>query len=117
MTMRWSYIGQLGENGALDWKGNYSGNIPVGGRFLPDWNDTALYLKIRDLARDGRYHGAQVDWGAFAVKVNGTELLSILDECYGPVEEMKSDTLLARYISFAERLGAGNYVALVSCEI
>jgi hypothetical protein len=33
-TMRWSYVADLGKDGALDWGGNTTGNIPVTERYL-----------------------------------------------------------------------------------
>jgi hypothetical protein len=45
--MRWPYIGELGEGGALDWGGGDYDNTPAGGQFLPDWEDTARHLRIR----------------------------------------------------------------------
>ena len=117
MTMRWSYIGALGKNGALDWGGDDSGNIPASGQFLPDWEDTKLYLRIRDHAREGRYAGKQVDWGAFAIKVTGPEMLSVLEDCYGDLCSLQEDSLLARYANFARSLGPEETVALVSCAL
>ena len=44
--MRWSYVADLGQNGALDWGGTNTGNIPVCGKYLPDFQDTKLYVTI-----------------------------------------------------------------------
>ena len=115
--MRWSYVGKLGKDGALDWGGDKNGNIPVSGLFLPDWEDTKLYLRIRGYAREGAYEGGQIDWGAFAIKVNGPEMLTVLEECYGRMDAVNPKTLLGRYAAFARKLGTENYVALVSAEM
>jgi hypothetical protein len=115
--MRWSYVGELGKDGALDWGGNNSGNIPVSGRFLPDWADTKLYLTIRGYAREGAYEGGQVDWGAFAIKVNGPEMLTVLKECYGNMDVVDPTTLLGTYAAFARKLGTEHHVALGSAEL
>ena len=117
MTMRWSYIGELGDGHALDWGGGDYDNTPTGGQFLPDWEDTKLYLKIRQHARNGNYSGKQLDWGSFAIKVNGPELLVVLEDCYGDLGSAPPDSLLASYANFARSLGPDKSVALVSCEL
>ena len=115
--MRWSYVGALGKDGALDWGGDDSGNIPASGHFLPDLEDTKIYLIIRGYAREGAYEGRQVDWGAFAIKVNGPEMLTILEECYGSLDGVGPKTILGKHAAFARKLGTDNYVALISCEM
>ena len=115
--MRYSFVGALGKEGALDWGGDFSGNIPASHCFLPDWWDTKLYLTIRGYAREGGYEGCQVDWGAFAIKVNGPEMLTILEECYGSMDEVDPKALLGKYADFARKLGTANYVALISTEM
>lgn len=117
MTMRWSFVGALGEGDALDWGGDGSGNIPASGHFLPDSDDTKLYLAIRAHAREVRYCGRQVDWGAFAIKVNGPEMMSVLEECYANFDGMPPDSIPARYADFARSLGPDRAVAMVSCEL
>ena len=79
--------------------------------------DTKLYLTIRGYAREGGYEGCRVDWGAFAIKVNGPEMLTILEECYGNMDEVDPKTLLGKYADFARKLGTENYVALISTEL
>ena len=117
MPMRWSYLGHLGPDGTLNWGGSYSDNISASGHILPDNNDTKVYLKIREHARAGRFEGAQVDWGAYAIKVNGPELLSILQECYGNPEAADPTSLLGQYVAYAQELGADQYVAFLSVEL
>lgn len=117
MTMRWVYIGALGEDGALDWGGGDYDNTPAGGQFLPDWEGTDLYLKIRQHARDGTYSGKELDWGSSAIKVNGPEMLAVLEDCYGDLASAPPGSPLARYTDFAKSLGPDNLVALVSCEL
>ena len=115
--MRWSYVGKLGKGGVLDWGGNDSGNVPVSGSFLPDWEDTKLYLRIKGYAQEGRYHGRRVDWGASAIKVNGAEMLTVLEECYGSTDAVDPETLIGKYAAFARKLGPEHYVALVAAEM
>lgn len=79
MTMRWSCVGRLGPRGALGWGGDWGGNVPASGT-LPDIEDTRVYRQIRGLAQEGQYEGRRVDWGAYAIKVNGPELMSVLTE-------------------------------------
>jgi hypothetical protein len=68
-------------------------------------------------AREGAFEGRQVDWGAFAIKVNGPEMLRVLEEAYGSTMEVDPKTLLGRYAAFARELGTENYVAMVSTEM
>lgn len=117
MSMRWSYLAELGPDGALDWGGDNSGNIPVTGKILPDCEDLKLYLAIRSLVREETYEGRWVDWGACALKVNGPQLLTILSNCYGDIAKFAPDGLLARYAAFANALGADKQVALLSVEM
>ena len=115
--MRWSYVGSLGKDGALDWGGNDSGNIPVSGSFLPDWQDIKLYRWIKGYAQEGAFEGRQVDWGAFAIKVNGPEMLRVLEEAYGNTEGVDRKDLLGKYAAFAHKLGTENYVAMIALEM
>jgi hypothetical protein len=115
--VRWAYLGKLGPNGLLDWGGGWSGNIPASGYVLPDIEDTRIYLKIRELAQEGAYEGRQVDWGAFAIKVNGSALLSILAECLGDLDEIDPESVLGRHVVYAELLGTEKYVALIATEL
>lgn len=96
---------------------DYNGNIPVTDQFLPDWQDTKHYLRILDFARDGAYRGEKIGWGAFAIKVNSPEMLSVLEECCGGIAAVDPVSLLERYAVFARELGTERYVALVSCEM
>ena len=117
MPMTWSYLGKLGPEGKLDWGGSSTGNIPATGWILPDLDDLKIYLKIREHARNGNYEGKQIDWGAFAIKVNGPELLTVLSECHDNIESVNLESLLGRYVSYAKSLGSKNYVAFVSVEL
>jgi hypothetical protein len=117
MTMRWSYLGELGPEGRLDWGGSWSGNVPTSGTILPDNEDTSIYLKIREAAQQGLYDGRQVDWGAFAIKVNGPELLAILTACYGDLNSIAPESVPGRYIRYARALGSEKHVAFVSAEL
>ena len=115
--MRWSYIGALGKDGGLDWGGNDSGNIPASGHYLPDAEDTKLYLTIKGYAQEGAFEGRQIDWGAHAIKVNGPEMLRVLEEAYGSTDGVDPKTLLGRYAAFARKLGTEKYMALVAAEM
>ena len=115
--MRWSYVGALGKDGALDWGGDDSGNIPASGHYLPDWEDTKLYRWIKVYAQEGTFEGRQIDWEAHAIKVNGPEMLRVLEEAYGGTEGVDRETLLGRYAAFAHKLGTENYVAMVAAEM
>ena len=113
MPMKWSYLAKLGPGEALDW----GGDIPATGWILPDLEDTKVYLKIRELARAGRYSGRQVDWGAMAIRVNGDELLAVLAECYSDLEAGCHGPIVARYVDYARTLGADSSVAFVSVDM
>lgn len=115
--MRWSYVGALGKDGALDWGGDNSGNIPASGHYLPDWEDTKLYRWIKGYAQEGAFEGRQTDWGAHAIKVNGPEMLRVLEEAYGSTKEVDPKTLLGKYAAFAHELGTENYIAMVAVEL
>jgi len=113
MTQRWAYIGDLGKDGALDWGGDYNGNIPQGGR-LPDLGSNAFWA-IFGLARDGAYDGRQLDWGAWAIKVNGPQLRDVLTGIFG--EALGASPAAAPYLALADELGADQFVAFVAAEL
>jgi len=117
MPMRWSYLGELGPNGSLDWSGACSGNIPASGYILPDNNDPAIFNTIREHARAWRFEGTQVDWSAYAIRVNGPELLSVLRECYAEMENAYQDSLIGQYFHYAKHLGSNQYVAFMAAEL
>lgn len=114
MPMRWSYLGNLGPGEALDWGGANGGNIPASGHILPDIEDTRVYLKICEHARRGNFEGRQVDWDAHALKVNGTELASILMEVFGNEDEIPPDGVISQHLAYARKLGGSKYVALLA---
>ena len=111
MTMRWSYLGRLGKGGELDW----GGRVPVPA--LPELHETKLYMIIRGLAREGAHEGREVDWGASAIKVNGPEIMSILESVYGSLDKVEQTTALAKYVNFAQKLGSEGYAALIGAEM
>jgi hypothetical protein len=115
--MKWAYLGHLGPDGQLDWGGSHSGNIPPSGQILPDNHDVGVDLKIRQLAREGLYEGRQVDWGAYAIKVNGPQLLEVLELCYGHLDHPNDQSIKARYVAFARQLGLEDFVAFLSVEM
>ena len=80
-------------------------------------DDTRVYLAIRDHAQKGRYDGIQVDWGAFAIKVNGPELIEILQDAVGRTSIQADDNLITKYISYAKFLGSDQYIAFLSVEL
>lgn len=112
MTQRWAYVGDLGEGGALDWGGSYSGNIPTGGR-LPDLNSKAFWRVYR-LAEDGAYAGRQLDWGAWGIKVNGPQLREVLISIYG---EALTVAPIPQYLALADELGETQFIAFVAAEL
>lgn len=108
-------MGALGPNNALDWGGTNSGNIPTGGR-LRDL-DSAAFWKIMDLAQNNQFEGRQVDWGAWALKVNGPQLKSVLEAIYGAERLKKPWPPVDAYLALADELGDDQYVALVAAEL
>ena len=115
MTQRWAYVGDLGLGGALDWGGTHSGNIPTSGR-LRDLDSTAFW-KIMDLAEKREFEGRQVDWGAWALKVNGPQLRQVLEAIYGADRLKKPWPPVDSYLALADELGAEQFVALVAAEL
>ena len=111
MTMRWSYLGRLGEGSELDW----GGSVPVPA--LPELHETKLYMIIRGLAREWAHEGREVDWGASAIKVNGPEILEILESVYGDLGNVRGSGALAKYVKFARQLGTEGYAALIGAEM
>lgn len=117
MPIRMSYLGKLGPEGKLDWGGSWTGNIPAAGHILPDNNDITIYQNIKEHACRGDYEGDQVDWGAYAIKVNGPDLLNVLSECYGDLRVVDPNSLKGRYVNYAETLGSNHYVAFIATEL
>ena len=115
--MRWSYVADLGPNDALDWGGDNTGNIPVCKQYLPDFQDNKLYLTIKWHAQKGNYEGRAVDWGASAIKVNGPQILEILEECYGDLSQHSPKREVGMLANFARNLPAGKQMALVACSM
>ena len=115
--MRWSYVADLGQNGALDWGGTNTGNIPVTGQYLPDFQDTKLYMTINWHAQQGNYDGRAVDWGASAIRVDGPQILEILEGCYGPLDQRSPNSEIGELANFARNLPAGTKMALVACSM
>jgi hypothetical protein len=115
MTMRWSYIGKLGRDGELNWGGNQYSNVPVPA--LPELHETKLYLIIRGLAREGAHEGREVDWGASAIKVNGPEIMNILQSVYGELENLNQKQTIRRYVEFARQLGSERFAAFIAAEL
>ena len=54
-------MADLGPNDALDWGGHTTGNIPITGQYLPDFQDTKLYMTISWHAQQGNYEARAVD--------------------------------------------------------
>ena len=115
--MRWSYVGDLGKEGPLDWGGTNSGNIPVTERYLPNFQDNRLYLTISWHAKQGNYDGRAVDWGAQAIKVDGPKMLEILEECYGALDQHSPQSEIGLYADFARNLPSGKHVALIAASM
>ena len=115
--MRWSYVANLGPNDALDWGGDNTGNIPTTGQYLPDFQDTKLYMTINWHAQQGNYEGRAVDWGASAIKVDGPQILEILQGCYGDLDQHNPESEIGGLANFAGKLPAGKKMALVACSM
>lgn len=115
--MRWSYVANLGPNDALDWGGNTTCNIPSTGQYLPDFNDNKLYLTIGWHAQKGNYEGRAVDWGAEAIKVDGPQILEILEGCYGDLDKHSPNSEIGMLANFARNLPAGKKMALIACSM
>ena len=99
------------EGGALDWGGTWSGNTPGREhRLLPDLNGDA-YRVVVQLASKGLYQGRQVDWGAFAIKVDGTALREVM----GLIRDAGPHS--RDYMALAETLAPGEEIALIACEL
>ena len=113
MAMRWSYVGELGSGGRLDWGGQAGGNIPVAG-LLPDIHDTSLYLWISRLAAEGKYSGKTIDFDACGLKVNGQDLKAVIEQCYFDRPAMLQSDEIAQYLAYADSLPPSKFVALVA---
>ena len=112
MPQRFSYVGDLGPDGALDWRGPAGGNIP--GRRLAEVGDLELYLTIARLATADRYEGRTPDWDAYVIKVNGPELNTVLLEAFAKSPQRLTEEPLTQYVAFAQTLGSQRYVALAA---
>lgn len=111
MTMGRSYLGKLGAGRELEW----GGSVPVPA--LPELHETKLYLIIRGLAREGAHQGREVDWGASAIKVNGPEIMDILESFYGDLRKVGRTGSLAKYVKFARQLGIEGFAAFIAAEL
>jgi hypothetical protein len=116
MTERWVYVGDLGPDGSLNWGGDNTDNTPTTGPDLPLLFGSAFWVIMR-LAKEGHYEGKSVDWGAWALKVNGPQLREVLEAIYGSDPGWQSWPTVVPYIAFAEQLGADQYVAFVAAEL
>ncbi len=114
MTERWIYIGELGENGALDWGGDPNlGNIPK--HLQPSiYGDDGFWIVVR-LVDSGEFEGGKIDWGAWALKLNGPQLREVLTRVFSAGIWPKQ--AIDDYVAFADKLGPGEYVALVAAEL
>lgn len=111
MTQRWAFAGELGPNDALDWGGTWSGNVPKS--ILPDLGSDAFWVIMR-LAADGPFEGKQIDWGAWALRLNGPQLRDVLTRIYGAD---LSPARTAPYAALADELGENKFIALVAAEL
>jgi len=110
MTYRDVYVGELGEDDALDWHGTFAtGNIPTRiGPFFPRAGDAWNLLHRRVDA--GGSVGERVDWGAVAVRVTVDDLRAFVSDCYG------SD-VPAQVGEFIDTLDPARRYALVASEL
>ncbi len=112
MTFAWAFLAELDPLGSLDWKGNLPGSLG-----LPKLGDYA-FSTILDLAKAGKFAGRQVDWGAWAIKVNGPQLLEVLDRCAAHRQFSKDhEEKIEIYRTFASEIGNGKSVAFVAAEL
>ena len=51
------------------------------------------------------------------IKVNGPEIISILESVYGSLDTVEHTTALAKYVNFAKELGSEGYAALIGAEM
>ena len=114
MTERWIYIGELGENGALDWGGDPNlGNIPK--HLQPSiYGDDGFWIVVR-LVDSGEFEGRKIDWGAWALKLNGPQLREVLTRVFSV--DIRRGNAAEEHIAFADKLGPDKYVALVAAEL
>lgn len=69
------------------------------------------------LAEAGQYEGRQVDWGAWAIKVNGIQLKQVLSDIDGAEKVADPWPTLRSYLDLADELGETRHVAFVAAEL
>jgi hypothetical protein len=112
MTFTWAFLAELDPQGSLEWKGNLPRSLG-----LPKLGDYA-FSTILELAKAGKFGGRQVDWGAWAIKVNGPQLQEVLDKCVTHRQFFKDHgEKIEAYRKFAGEIGEGNSVAFVAAEL
>jgi len=109
MTIYDVYIGELGADGALDWGGTHSGNIPKRtSPFFPRYGATEdPYGVAVGWIKSGRLKGKKVDWGSWAAEVGTDDIFDFLHAVYGGVP--------SELQAFIGGLAPRRY-ALVACE-
>jgi hypothetical protein len=112
VTVRSVYVGELGQDGALDWGGSYAiGNVARRmGPFFPGHGARVHPCDVlRDRIASGALAGRQVDWGAVAAKATVAELKAFAHDCYG-------GAVPAAVADFLDGLDPSRSYALIGCE-
>jgi hypothetical protein len=117
MTQRWASVAELGPGRSLDWGGTWSGNTP--GSRREDQLDSRAFWAVLGWTRENRCEWRQVDWGAWALKVDGPMLRQFLVETYGAesIEAAVTGSALRTSLDWIDRLKPGEMVAIVAAEL
>jgi len=67
--------------------------------------------------RDGNYEGCAVHSGAEAIKVNGAQILEILEKCYGDLDQHSPKSEVGMLANFARNLPPDKQMALIACSM
>lgn len=112
MTYRDVYIGELGDDEALDWGGTFErGNAPVRiGPFFPHTARTVPWDLLRRQIDARRLTGERVDWGAVVARVTVDDIRAFAHDCYG-------SEVPAEVAEFVESLEPTRRYALVASEL
>ena len=120
MTLTWVYIGELGENGALDWGGDPKvGNVPKKMLDLPGGGagGRSPWHLLIDWINAGKLVGQKVDWGSWAARATSAELITFLETCYGADAIGAPRFGVAPVAAFARAMPADKQIALVATEL
>lgn len=111
--MTWAFLAELDPHGGVDFKGSLPSPLP-----LPKLMGYGAFGTVLDLAKTGAFEGRQVDWGAWAIKVNGPQLVDVLDQCVKHLQFFMDDgEKIEIYRKFAGEISEGKSVAFVAAEL